>query len=264
MGFNKLRENAELKAYENNELFAALHYLRDSQEAAVIELLYGLDCRDFVEKEPKKYSEVANELGMTEEQVECVERSAIDNLINILNIMTLWIDPPEVFDLYEEEKGDPNYIYALEIEGVREILHRFTVSEQNIISQLYGMEDGVPLTCEKVAKMNDVSEDSVQQIKENVAKGLKASLIIYSLIDKEEAKQEGKISSFALRQSTIEDYMGILTEREIKIIRLLYGLGGEKEKSYQEVADVFGISVRRVIWLEEKVAKKIKNARIVY
>ena len=48
-----------------------------------------------------------------------------------------------------------------------------------------------------------------------------------------------------------------LTDRERKVIYMRYGLGGEKEKTQQEVADILNISRSYVSRIETKIQKKL-------
>ena len=48
-----------------------------------------------------------------------------------------------------------------------------------------------------------------------------------------------------------------LPEREKKVIHMRYGLGGEEEKTQQEVADILNISRSYVSRIETKIQKKL-------
>ena len=48
-----------------------------------------------------------------------------------------------------------------------------------------------------------------------------------------------------------------LTDRERKVIHMRYGLGGEEEKTQQEVADILKISRSYVSRIETKIQKKL-------
>lgn len=52
-----------------------------------------------------------------------------------------------------------------------------------------------------------------------------------------------------------------LTDRHKKIIILRYGLDGEKSKSLQKVADLFGLSRERIRQLEREALRKLKQSK---
>lgn len=52
-----------------------------------------------------------------------------------------------------------------------------------------------------------------------------------------------------------------LTDRHKKIIILRYGLDGEKPKSLQKVADLFGLSRERIRQLEREALRKLKRSK---
>jgi DNA-binding CsgD family transcriptional regulator len=54
---------------------------------------------------------------------------------------------------------------------------------------------------------------------------------------------------------------GTLTDRHKKIIILRYGLDGEKPKSLQKVADLFGLSRERIRQLEREAFRKLKQSK---
>jgi DNA-binding CsgD family transcriptional regulator len=54
---------------------------------------------------------------------------------------------------------------------------------------------------------------------------------------------------------------GTLTDRHKKIIILRYGLDGEKPRSLQKVADLFGLSRERIRQLEREAFRKLKQSK---
>lgn len=52
-----------------------------------------------------------------------------------------------------------------------------------------------------------------------------------------------------------------LSDRHKKIIILRYGLDGEKSKSLQKVADLFGLSRERIRQLEREALRKLKQSK---
>ena len=54
---------------------------------------------------------------------------------------------------------------------------------------------------------------------------------------------------------------GALTDRHKKIIILRYGLDGEKPKTLQKVADLFGLSRERIRQIEREALRKLKQSK---
>jgi RNA polymerase primary sigma factor len=62
-----------------------------------------------------------------------------------------------------------------------------------------------------------------------------------------------------LLKRNIDKMMGLLTERERKIIRLRYGLTDGRDRTLQETANQFGITRERIRQIETKALKKLKG-----
>jgi RNA polymerase primary sigma factor len=56
-----------------------------------------------------------------------------------------------------------------------------------------------------------------------------------------------------------EKISSILTEREKKVIELRFGLNGEKENTFEEIARMFGLSRERIRQIEAKAIRKIRG-----
>lgn len=65
---------------------------------------------------------------------------------------------------------------------------------------------------------------------------------------------------FPILISTVLD-KGTLTDRHKKIIILRYGLDGEKPKTLQKVADLFGLSRERIRQIEREALRKLKQSK---
>ena len=58
---------------------------------------------------------------------------------------------------------------------------------------------------------------------------------------------------------TIEQAIEKLSPREQTIVRLRFGIGGGKEKTQKEVADMLGISQSYISRLEKKIISRLKE-----
>jgi len=60
-------------------------------------------------------------------------------------------------------------------------------------------------------------------------------------------------------ERTVREAVATLMGREREIIEMRYGLGGRREMTQKEVADVLGISQSYISRLEKKIIKSLKN-----
>lgn len=58
---------------------------------------------------------------------------------------------------------------------------------------------------------------------------------------------------------TVEEALSKLSPREQTIIKLRFGIGGNKEKTQKEVADMLGISQSYISRIEKKIIMRLKN-----
>jgi RNA polymerase primary sigma factor len=62
-------------------------------------------------------------------------------------------------------------------------------------------------------------------------------------------------------QETMEDILSQLSEREMKIIQLRFGLTGEGPLTLEETGKLLGITRERVRQIQEKATWKLRNLR---
>lgn len=83
-----------------------------------------------------------------------------------------------------------------------------------------------------------------------------------NLIDVIEYTDEDVVERVTLEDNTVrlEEFIEkSLSPRERDIIRMRYGLGGEKEKTQREIAAVYGISRSYVSRIEKKALEKLRK-----
>jgi RNA polymerase primary sigma factor len=64
-------------------------------------------------------------------------------------------------------------------------------------------------------------------------------------------------------QETIDQVLTHLTEREVRIIKLRYGLAGEGPYTLQETGKILGITRERVRQIQEKAILKLRNLNVI-
>ena len=79
----------------------------------------------------------------------------------------------------------------------------------------------------------------------------------YLLVD-QIGEAEKRIDNELLKDD-IHKLMNEMSEREKAIITLRFGLGGEKEKTLEEVSEIFRISVGRVRLIEQKALRNLRH-----
>ena len=57
----------------------------------------------------------------------------------------------------------------------------------------------------------------------------------------------------------VERLLSVLTVEEATIIKLRYGLGGDEEKSVEEVSIALGRSVAEIVQLEQSAIEKLRD-----
>lgn len=65
--------------------------------------------------------------------------------------------------------------------------------------------------------------------------------------------------SLSMLGQEVERLLSVLTVEEATIIKLRYGLGGDEEKSVEEVSIALGRSVAEIVQLEQSAIEKLRD-----
>jgi|LauGreDrversion4_2_1035121.scaffolds.fasta_scaffold1166126_1 RNA polymerase primary sigma factor len=65
--------------------------------------------------------------------------------------------------------------------------------------------------------------------------------------------------SLSMLGQEVERLLSVLTAEEATIIKLRYGLGGDEEKSVEEVSIELGRSVAEIVQLEQSATEKLRD-----
>ena len=65
--------------------------------------------------------------------------------------------------------------------------------------------------------------------------------------------------SLSMLGQEVERLLSVLTVEEATIIKLRYGLGGDEEKSVEEVSIALGRSVAEIVQLEQSATEKLRD-----
>ena len=66
-------------------------------------------------------------------------------------------------------------------------------------------------------------------------------------------------ASKQLLRDHLEDVLKTLSDREAKVVRLRFGLDGERHMTLEEVGKVFGVTRERIRQIEAKALRKLKH-----
>ena len=66
-------------------------------------------------------------------------------------------------------------------------------------------------------------------------------------------------ASKQLLKDHLEEVLGSLSDREAKVLRLRFGLDGNKQMTLEEVGKVFGVTRERIRQIEAKALRKLKH-----
>ena len=112
------------------------------------------------------------------------------------------------------------------------------------------------MSAEKVEEINGISQDTAS-LDATVDPGETTRLS--ELIKDDKSEQPFETAFNIALHDTIENVLHQLTEREMKIIQLRYGLMGEGPCTLQETGKLLGITRERVRQIQEKAIAKLRN-----
>jgi len=112
------------------------------------------------------------------------------------------------------------------------------------------------VSARKVEEINGISQDTTS-LDATVDPGETTRLA--ELIKDDKSEQPFETAFQIAMHETIENVLNQLTEREMKIIQLRYGLMGEGPCTLQETGSLLGITRERVRQIQEKAIAKLRN-----
>lgn len=145
---------------------------------------------------------------------------------------------------------------------VNEILTKYKKTNEKLMGKLRR----VP-TEKEIARSMKMSEDKVLKMRSYITKtsSLDAPIdeesgneIMDLIEDKSSAAPETHINQFFTKER-LEGIMGVINEREHKILNLRFGLHESKTHTLAEVSKKLGVSRERVRQIEENALKKLKK-----
>ncbi len=112
------------------------------------------------------------------------------------------------------------------------------------------------VSAQRVDEINDISQDTASL---DATVDSAESTRLAELIKDDRSEQPFETAFKIALQETIQNVLTHLTEREMRIIQLRYGLMGEGPCTLQETGRLLGITRERVRQIQEKAIAKLRN-----
>ena len=125
-------------------------------------------------------------------------------------------------------------------------------------------------THEEVGKMVDMSADEVERLLGYARRAVSLDQPIgddgeadlQSYIENKSAPNPFSEVKHNLLVEDVLDSLNVLTEREAKILRLRFGLGGERKHTLKELGDIFGITRERIRQIQKGALRKLRHPNV--
>ena len=192
--------------------------------------------------------------------IEAVERFDYEKNCRFSTYGTWWIRQAIIKSL-----ADKGRVIRIPVHMLNTIKQCFYVARN--LTQEYGR---VP-TDEELSKPMDISKEKVKE----AIRLSQETISLDTIVDNEQTtrlgdllKDENGVDPFEkafqiMLRETLAEVLGNFTEREVRIIKLRYGLSGEGPCTLQETGRLLGITRERVRQIQEKALCKIRNLRII-
>lgn len=150
---------------------------------------------------------------------------------------------------------------------VTETLQKLARASQAIVQ-----EKGREPTCEEVAKKMKISVSKVIEITKTTQEPISINLPVSKegdgyigdfIEDTAIPSPPDTVIHINLREH-IEEALKVLTDRESKVLKMRFGLDGEKEHTLEEVGNLFKITRERIRQIESKALKKLRAPHLSY
>lgn len=137
------------------------------------------------------------------------------------------------------------------------------LSKVNKYATLRLKEEGIYPEVDEIAKELNIEKEKVKELIQVFQEPMSLNMMIGEdiyledmIADNFSDIEEGLIQKF--HQELLNELLDTLSEREREILRLRYGLNGEKSYTLEEIGELYKITRERVRQLEKKALKKLK------
>ncbi|KKT73647.1 MAG: RNA polymerase sigma factor [Candidatus Collierbacteria bacterium GW2011_GWB1_44_6] len=151
---------------------------------------------------------------------------------------------------------------------IRIPVHMVETINKLIRTQRKLMQDlGREPTDEEVAEELETTPEKVREILKIAQKttsletpiGDDEDSLLGDFIPDERQATPYEATSRQLMHENLEEALGSLTERESKVLRMRFGLAGDKPLTLEEVGKVFGVTRERIRQIESKALRKLRH-----
>ena len=122
-------------------------------------------------------------------------------------------------------------------------------------------------TAEEIAEEMDISVERVREIMKIAQEpvsletpiGEEEDSHLGDFIEDQEAQAPADAASFLLLKEQLEEVLSTLTPREMKVLRLRFGLDDGRARTLEEVGQSFGVTRERIRQIEAKALRKLRH-----
>lgn len=108
---------------------------------------------------------------------------------------------------------------------------------------------------EKIAMMRRAAGTAAQ----STSQGLESSLALSEMLADEKTPRPEDVLFDEYEKETIHKLLDSIDEREAKVLRMRYGLGGEEPKTLKEIGEILMLTRERVRQIENEALKKLNQ-----
>jgi RNA polymerase primary sigma factor len=144
-----------------------------------------------------------------------------------------------------------------------------TINRMNRIARKLLQEYGKEPTAEKIAKEMDLPVEKVRKIMKiaqdpvslETPIGEEENSHLGDFISNDKEPQPAEAVVHKSLTDNIDSILKILTDREAKVLKMRFGLQGEKEHTLEEVGQYFRVTRERIRQIEAKALRKLKQSK---
>ena len=122
-------------------------------------------------------------------------------------------------------------------------------------------------TAEEIAEEMDISVERVREIMKIAQEpvsletpiGEEEDSHLGDFIEDQEAQAPADAASFLLLKEQLEEVLSTLTPREMRVLRLRFGLDDGRARTLEEVGQSFGVTRERIRQIEQKAFRKLRH-----
>jgi len=137
------------------------------------------------------------------------------------------------------------------------------------LSRKLQLSGGVEPTVEELADGLALSSDKVRMILEIAREpislatpiGSDESSSIGDLIEDRRAASPAEVLFSGELVASMQSALGVLTDREARIVRLRFGIGQKREHTLDEIGQLYGLTRERIRQIEEKALHKLRRGK---